>query len=82
MKVNKIGKHLTQSYSDWKEYVNNSIQQSKLTKEVPKTIDKLKNTLNKFDDKFLGKYNYFVDVQYLKKKTQEMYNRTKNIINK
>lgn len=82
MKVNKIGKHLTKSYSDWKEYVNNSIQQSKLTKEVPKTIDKLKNTLNKFDDKFLGKYNYFVDVQYLKKKTQEMYNRTKNIINK
>ena len=53
-----------------------------ITKEVPKTIDKLKNTLNKFDDKFLGKYNYFVDVQYLKKKTQEMYNRTKNIINK
>ena len=42
MKVNKIGKQLTQSYSDWKEYVNNSIQQSKLTKEVPKTIDKLK----------------------------------------
>lgn len=82
MKVNKIGKHLTKSYSNWKEYVNNSIQQSKLTKEVPKTIDKLKNTLNKFDDKFLGKYNYFVDVQYLKKKTQEMYNRTKNIINK
>tara|TARA_R100000458_G_scaffold42673_1_gene40555 strand:+ start:54 stop:302 length:249 start_codon:yes stop_codon:yes gene_type:complete len=82
MKVNKIGKHLTKSYSDWKEYVNNSIQQSKLTKEVPKTIDKLKNTLNKFDDKFLGKYNYFLDVQYLKKKTQEMYSRTKNIINK
>ena len=82
MKVNKIGKHLTKSYSDWKEYVNNSIQQSKLTKEVPKTINKLKNTLNKFDDKFLGKYNYFLDVQYLKKKTQEMYSRTKNIINK
>ena len=82
MKVNKIGKHLTKSYSDWKEYVNNSIQQSKLTKEVPKTINKLKNTLNKFDDKFLGKYNYFLDVKYLRKKTEEMYNRSKSFINK
>ena len=82
MKVNKIGENLTKSYNEWKEYISDSVQQSTLTKEVPKTINKLKNTLNKFDDKFLGKYNYFVDVQYLKKKTQEMYNRTKNIINK
>ena len=82
MKVNKIGENLTKSYNEWREYISDSIQQSKLTKEVPKTINKLKDTLSKFDDKFLGKNNYFLDVTYLRKKTEEMYNRSKNFINK
>ena len=82
MKVNKIGENLTKSYNEWKEYVSDSVQQSTLKKEIPKTINKLKDTLSKFDDKFLGKYNHFLDVQYLRKKTEEMYNRSKNIINR
>jgi len=82
MKVNKIGENLTKSYSEWKEYVSDSVQQSTLKREIPKTINKLKNTLSKFDNKFLGKYNHFLDVQYLRKKTEEMYNRSKNIINR
>ena len=82
MQVNKIGENLTKSYNEWREYVSDSVKQSTLKREVPKTINKLKDTLSKFDDKFLGKYNYFLDVTYLKKKTQEMYNRSKNLINK
>ena len=82
MKVNKIGEHLTKSYSEWREHISDSVQQSTLIKEVPKTINKLKNTLSKFDDKFLGKYNYFLDVKYLRKKTEEMYSRSKNLISK
>ena len=82
MQVNKIGENLTKSYNEWREYISDSIQQSKLTKEVPKTINKLKDTLSKFDDKFLGKNNYFLDVTYLRKKTEEMYNRSKNFISK
>jgi len=82
MKINKIGENLTKSYGEWKEYVSDSVQQSTLKREIPKTINKLKDTLSKFDDKFLGKYNHFLDVQYLRKKTEEMYNRSKNIINR
>ena len=82
MKINKIGENLTKSYDEWKEYVSDSIKQSKLKREIPKTINKLKDTLSKFDDKFLGKYNYFLDVKYLRKKTEEMYNRSKSFINK
>tara|TARA_Y100001938_G_scaffold149911_1_gene238679 strand:+ start:1989 stop:2237 length:249 start_codon:yes stop_codon:yes gene_type:complete len=82
MKVNKIGENLTKSYGEWKEYLSDSLKQSKLKREVPKTINKLKDTLSKFDDKFLGKYNYFLDVKYLRKKTEEMYNRSKSFINK
>tara|TARA_R100000234_G_C4836730_1_gene109259 strand:- start:25 stop:273 length:249 start_codon:yes stop_codon:yes gene_type:complete len=82
MKVNKIGENLTKSYNEWKEYVSDSVKESKLKREVPKAINKLKDTLSKFDDKFLGKYNHFLDVQYLRKKTEEMYNRSKNIINR
>ena len=82
MKVNKIGENLTKSYGEWKEYISDSLKQSKLKREVPKTINKLKDTLSKFDDKFLGKYNYFLDVKYLRKKTEEIYNRSKSLINK
>ena len=82
MKVNKIGENLTKSYDEWREYLSDNIKQSTLTKEIPKSIKKLKNSLSKFDDKFLGKYNYFLDVTYLKKKTQEIYIRSKNLINK
>ena len=71
MKVNKIGENLTKSYGEWKEYISDSLKQSKLKREVPKTINKLKDTLSKFDDKFLGKYNYFLDVKYLRKKQKK-----------
>ena len=78
----EVYKRLLMSYDEWREHVSDSVQQSALTKEIPKTINKLKNTLSKFDDKFLGKYNYFLDVKYLRKKTEEMYNRSKNLISK
>ncbi len=78
----EVYKRLLMSYDEWREHVSDSVQQSTLIKEVPKTINKLKNTLSKFDDKFLGKYNYFVDVTYLRKKTEEMYNRSKKLISK
>lgn len=78
----EVYKRLLMSYDEWREHVSDSVQQSALTKEIPKTINKLKDTLSKFDDKFLGKYNYFVDITYLRKKTEEMYNRSKNLINK
>ena len=78
----EVYKRLLMSYNEWREYVSDSVKQSTLKREVPKTINKLKDTLSKFDDKFLGKYNYFLDVKYLRKKTEEMYNRSKNLINK
>ena len=42
MKVNKIGQHLTKSYSEWKEYINENKQYTILKKELPKSIIKLK----------------------------------------
>ena len=78
----EVYKRLLMSYNEWREYVSDSVKQSTLKREVPKTINKLKDTLSKFDDKFLGKYNYFLDVKYLRKKTEEMYNRSKNLINR
>ena len=78
----EVYKRLLMSYDEWREYVSDSVKQTTLTKELPKIINELRNTLEKFDDKFLGKHNYFVDVQYIKKKTQEIYKRSKEIINK
>ena len=69
------------SYEDWKQYVHDTVQKNKLNK-IPFKIKELEAKLNKLDSKFLGKYNYFMDVQYLKKKAKEMYKRSKEIINK
>ena len=82
MKVNKIGERLSKSYEEWREYLNDSKEYKKLKKDMPKAIDKLINQVNSLDDKFLGKYGAFMDVKYIRKKAQEIYNRSKNIINK
>ena len=82
MKVNKIGKHLTKSYGQWKEYVNENRQYTILKKELPKSINKTKNVLSKLNTEFLGKYNHYLDVKFIKTKTQEAYDRTKRFINK
>ena len=82
MKVNKVGKHLTKSYSQWKEYINENRQYTILKKELPKSINKTKNVLSKLNTEFLGKYNHYLDVKFIKTKTQEAHNRTKRFINK
>tara|TARA_R100000329_G_C7513502_1_gene180912 strand:+ start:160 stop:408 length:249 start_codon:yes stop_codon:yes gene_type:complete len=82
MKVNKIGERLSKSYEEWREYLNDSKEYKKLKKDMPKAIDKLINQVNSLDDKFLGKYGAFMDIKYIRKKAQEIYNRSKNIINK
>ena len=69
------------SYEDLKQYVHDTVKKNKLNK-IPLKIKELEVRLSKLDSKFLGKYNYFMDVQYLKKKAKEMYKRSKEIINK
>ena len=82
MKVNKIGKHLTESYSQWKEHINNSIQDTKLKKKLPESINNTKKILSELNTEFLGKCNHYLDVRFIKTKTQEAYDRTKRFINK
>lgn len=82
MKINKTGERLTKSYSEWRKYIADSVQQTILKKELPKSINKTKNILSKLNTEFLGKYNYYLDVKFIKTKTQEAYNRTKRFINK
>ena len=82
MKVNKIGKSLTKSYSQWKEHISNSIQDTKLKKKLPESINNTKKILSELNTEFLGKCNHYLDVKFIKTKTQEAYDRTKRFINK
>ena len=81
LRIKQVGEHLTNSYEQWREYLSNNRQYTILKKELPKSIDNLKNKLNSLDDTFLGKYNFFHDVSFLKTKTKEMYERSKRFIN-
>ena len=81
MKLKKVGKRLTTSYDEWRQYVSDSVQYTTLKREVPKSINKLKNTLDKLNDKFLGKCNAYLDIKYIRKKAQEMQERSKRFIN-
>ena len=69
------------SYEDWKQYVHDTVQKNKLNK-IPLKIKELEIKLSKLDSKFLGKYNYFMDIKYIKRKTEEIYKRSQEIINK
>ena len=82
MKVNKTGKRLTKSYSEWRKYIADSVQYTILKKELPRSINKTKSILSKLNTEFLGKYNHYLDVKFIKTKTQEAYERTKRFINK
>ncbi len=82
MKVNKIGKHLTKSYSEWKQYIVENKQYTKLKKKLPESINNTRNIINELNTEFLGKCNHYLDVKYIKTKTQEAYDRTKRFINK
>ena len=82
MKVNKIGKHLTLSYKEWRQHISNSIQNTKLRKKLPESINNTKKILSELNTEFLGKCNHYLDVKFIKSKTQEAYDRTKRFINK
>ena len=81
MRIKQVGEHLTKSYEEWIQYLSDNQQYTILKKQLPKSIDNLKNKLNSLSDTFLGKYNFFHDVGFLKTKTKEMYERTKRFIN-
>ena len=53
-----------------------------LKKKIPKAINNLRKALQECDDKFLGKHNLFMDIKYIKRKTEEIYKRSQEIINK
>ena len=81
IRIKQVGEHLTKSYEQWIQYLSDNEQHTILKKQIPKSIDNLKNKLNSLGDIFLGKYNFFHDVSFLKTKTKEMYERTKRFIN-
>ena len=81
IRIKQVGEHLTKSYEQWIQYLSDNEQHTILKKQIPKSIDNLKNKLNSLSDTFLGKYNFFHDVGFLKTKTKEMYERTKRFIN-
>ena len=82
MKVNKIGKHLTESYSDWKQHISDNVQYTKLKKKLPESINNTKNIIGGLSVEFLGKCNHYLDIKFIKTQTQEAYDRTKRFINK
>ena len=69
-------------YKEWVQYVLDSREYSKLKNKIPKAIDNLRKALQECDDKFLGKQNLFMDIKYIKRKTEEIYKRSQEIINK
>ena len=81
MRIKRVGERFTNSYEEWTQYLSNNKQYTILKKKIPMSINNLKSTLDKLDDKFLGKFNLFHDVSFLKTKTKEIYEKSKRFIN-
>ena len=89
MKVTQISegskeayKRLTMSYKEWRQHISDSVQNTKLKKKLPESINNTKKILSELNTEFLGKCNHYLDVKYIKTKTQEAYDRTKRFINR
>jgi len=81
MRIKQVGEHLTKSYEQWREYISDSVQYTKLKKELPKSINNTKKILSELNTEFLGKCNHYLDVKFIKTKTEDAYERTKRFIN-
>ena len=78
----EVYKRLTMSYKEWRQYISDSVQNTKLKKKLPESINNTKKILSELNTEFLGKCNHYLDVKFIKTKTQEAYDRTKRFINK
>ena len=78
----EVYKRLTMSYKEWRQYISDNVQNTKLKKKLPESINNTKKILSELNTEFLGKCNHYLDVKFIKTKTQEAYDRTKRFINK
>ena len=78
----EVYKRLTMSYKEWTQHISDSVQNTKLKKKLPESINNTKKILSELNTEFLGKCNHYLDVKFIKTKTQEAYDRTKRFINK
>lgn len=72
MKVKKIGKHLYNSYSEWRDYITKEQQKLDIRTNLVSAVDKVKNKLNSYNDKILGENNMFTEIHQMRKKTIEL----------
>ena len=72
MKLKKVGSHLTNSYEQWREYLEDQKQYTIIRKHVTGAAHNLKDKLHSLNDKFLGKENLYHGVKSMRDKTNEL----------
>ena len=72
MKIKKVGEHLTRSFSEWKQYINEQQQITTMRKHLVPAVDNVKDKLNSLNDKFLGERGLYHGISSLRNRAKDM----------
>ena len=72
MRIRQVGKHLSDSYSDWKEYLSTQQQLVTMKKHLIPVVNQLEDKLNNINNQFLGERGLYHEMETLRLKTKEL----------
>ena len=72
MRIRQVGKRRSESYEDWKEYLNTQQQLGIMKKQLVPAIDKLEDKLNSISNQFLGEKGLYHEMETLREKAKRL----------
>ena len=72
MRIKKIGKNLTESYSDCKNYIANQKELNIMHKKLMPSVNNLRDKLYSINNQFLGEKGLYHQVEKLRNTTDNL----------
>ena len=72
MRIRQVGKHLTNSFEEWKEYISNQQQLATMRNHLVPAVNNLKEKLNKVSNQFLGERGLYHEMETLRDKATDL----------
>tara|TARA_R110002012_G_scaffold32548_1_gene95964 strand:+ start:110 stop:382 length:273 start_codon:yes stop_codon:yes gene_type:complete len=80
LRIKQVGKHLTNSYEEWRKYVEQQQQKTIIKKHLVTAVDNVQDKLSSLNNKVLGEMNLFHGIDTMRKKTKELKQNLTNFI--
>jgi hypothetical protein len=72
MRIRQVGIHLSESYEDWRGYLNTQQQLVTMKKYFVPAVNELEDRLNSISNQFLGEKGLYHEMETLREKAKEL----------